>query len=394
MKCFRVEPILSRVLRSDYASISIYRRQWRVTISLIMEKRYQVFISSTYGDLQAERRAVIETVIELDCIPAGMELFPAADEEQLAFIKRVIDDCDYYLLIIGGRYGSVSESGISYTEQEYDYAVSRGLKIIALIHSNPEEIPLGKSELDPALREKLQKFKDKVSRGRIVKFWKSGEELPALVSLSLSKAIRMFPAVGWVRASAAANVEVLTEINELRKRNAELQKLLADVAPQPALEGLAGLDEPVKTFGLYHNSYFRRNQRWETDSTWRKLFGYLSPYLVKRPHEDTVRRILATALFAESTSRHDGSGPDLDDQLFQTIGVQLKALGLVTVEYSESTTGTWGLFWALTGQGERLMIELRVVRTKTTPDQGKIPSPEPAKVLARELLEKKSTPST
>ena len=78
-----------------------------------MDKRYQVFISSTCADLKEERRAVIQTVIQLNCIPAGMELFPAADEEQLAFIKRVIDDCDYYLLIIGGRYGSVDEGALA-----------------------------------------------------------------------------------------------------------------------------------------------------------------------------------------------------------------------------------------------------------------------------------------
>src|SRR6266704_4529986 len=114
-------------------------------------KRYQVFISSTYADLKEERRRVTETVIELDCIPAGMELFPAADEEQFEFIKRVIDDCDYYLLIIGGRYGSTSEAGISYTEQEYDYAINRGLKVIALLHENPDEIAFGKSEQNPVL---------------------------------------------------------------------------------------------------------------------------------------------------------------------------------------------------------------------------------------------------
>ena len=96
---------------------------------------------------------MIQTVIESNCIPAGMELFPAADEEQLAFIKRVIDDGDYYLLIIGGRYGSVDETGVSYTEQEYDYAVARGLRVIALLHENPDEIALGKSEKDPAARE-------------------------------------------------------------------------------------------------------------------------------------------------------------------------------------------------------------------------------------------------
>jgi hypothetical protein len=67
-----------------------------------MEKRYQVFVSSTYADLKEERSRVIQTLMEMDCIPSGMELFPAADEEQWEFIKRVIDDCDYYLLIIGG----------------------------------------------------------------------------------------------------------------------------------------------------------------------------------------------------------------------------------------------------------------------------------------------------
>jgi len=78
-----------------------------------------------------------------------MELFPAADEEQFEFIKRVIDDCDYYLLIIGGRYGSTTAQGISYTEQEYDYALTRGLKVVALLHENPDEISFGKSEQDP-----------------------------------------------------------------------------------------------------------------------------------------------------------------------------------------------------------------------------------------------------
>ena len=117
-----------------------------------MDKRYQVFISSTYADLKEERRRVMQTVMELDCIPAGMELFPAADEEQFEFIKRVIDDCDYYLVIIGGKYGSTTSEGISYTEQEYDYAVSRSLKVLAFVHEDPDSIAFGKSEKDPELR--------------------------------------------------------------------------------------------------------------------------------------------------------------------------------------------------------------------------------------------------
>jgi hypothetical protein len=334
-----------------------------------MDKRYQVFISSTYADLKEERQAVIRTVIELNCIPAGMELFPAADEAQLAFIKRVIDDCDYYLLIIGGKYGSVDESGISYTEQEYDYAVSRGLKVIALVHENPDDIPLGKSEKDAASREKLQKFRDKVCKGRLVKFWKNASELPGLVALNLSHAMNTYPAVGWVRADRIANVEVLNEINDIRKRNeqmktviAELEAALVNLAPRPALEDLAGLDEMVKMHGEYRNDQWRRNESWSTETTWRMIFACISPYLIQHPNADLVKFHLTQALF--KTSGREGSGATLDDQDFQTVGVQLNALGLVKIEYSKTTTGGMGLFWSLTGAGERLMVETRAVRTK------------------------------
>jgi hypothetical protein len=47
-----------------------------------MEKRYQVFVSSTFSDLQEERQEIIQALLELKCIPAGMELFPAANDDQ------------------------------------------------------------------------------------------------------------------------------------------------------------------------------------------------------------------------------------------------------------------------------------------------------------------------
>ncbi|MEQ8204536.1 MAG: DUF4062 domain-containing protein, partial [Woeseia sp.] len=180
-----------------------------------MEKRYQVFVSSTFADLKEERRRVIQTLMEMDCIPAGMELFPAADEEQWAFIRRVIDDCDYYLLIIGGRYGSITPDGVSYTEKEYDYAVEKGMKVLALLHDKPEDIPAGKSELDPTLRARLNAFREKASTGRLVRFWNRAEDLPGLVALSLSKTIKTYPAIGWVRANSVSNEELLTQLNQL-----------------------------------------------------------------------------------------------------------------------------------------------------------------------------------
>ncbi|WP_224244329.1 DUF4062 domain-containing protein [Hyalangium gracile] len=194
-----------------------------------MEKRYQVFISSTYNDLREERTKVFQTIMQLDCIPAGMELFPAADEEQWKFIKRVINDCDYYLLIIGGRYGSLTTEGISFTEKEYDYAVQQGLKVIALIHGQPDQIAAGKTDKSPAAAKKLAKFREKASTGRLVQYWKEPSDLPGLVALSLSMTMKLYPAIGWVRANAVASSEVLADLNELRKRNKDLEEQLAKV---------------------------------------------------------------------------------------------------------------------------------------------------------------------
>ncbi len=111
-----------------------------------MDKRYQVFISSTYQDLEDERQEVMQAVLELECIPAGMELFPAANEDQWTLIKKVIDDCDYYLVIIGGRYGSLHSSGVSYTEMEYRYALDRKKPVIAFVHKNPGLLPSQRCE--------------------------------------------------------------------------------------------------------------------------------------------------------------------------------------------------------------------------------------------------------
>ena len=151
-----------------------------------MEKRYQVFVSSTYDDLRDERQEVIQALLELDCIPSGMELFPAANDDQWTLIKRVIDDCDYYLVIIGGRYGSTSKSGKSYTQMEYEYAISKGKPVIAFLHKDPSAIPSGKTDKDEQGKKKLDEFRE-IAKQTMVRFWLSPQELGSVVSRSIVK---------------------------------------------------------------------------------------------------------------------------------------------------------------------------------------------------------------
>ena len=88
-----------------------------------------------------------------------MELFPAVDQQQLEFIKRVIDRCDYYVVIVGGRYGSIADDNVSFTEREYECALERGIPVLAFLHKVPDSIEVGKTDKDDAKARKLQAFR-------------------------------------------------------------------------------------------------------------------------------------------------------------------------------------------------------------------------------------------
>jgi hypothetical protein len=330
-----------------------------------MNKRYQVFVSSTFADLQEERSKVIQTIMELDCIPAGMDIFPAIDEEQFEFIKKVIDDCDYYILIVGGRYGSLSEDGVSYTEKEYNYALEKDIKVIALIHADPDSIPLGKSEKDDKLRQKLEDFKQRVTTGRLVKFWNNAEELAGLVALSLSKTIKTYPAIGWVRGNTTSNIEALEELNQQRKLNDELKneldKLKKNLDTKPVFDDLADLSQEIivkgKNSGKYSNS-------WEINISWKNLFYIISPYLLENPVDSIVKEKLTRELFNKTGNSNSGYSPSINSEIYETIKIQFKLLKLIDISYSKSTNGNMGLFWKLTKAGENLMYDLRGVRNE------------------------------
>ena len=116
----------------------------------MQNRKYQVFISSTYSDLVEERKKVLDVLLMADCIPAGMEAFVATDVEQFEVIKKVIDLCDYYILIIGQRYGSINpDTGISYTEMEYDYAIKNKIPVLVFVLDEQIVLPDDKKENEP-----------------------------------------------------------------------------------------------------------------------------------------------------------------------------------------------------------------------------------------------------
>ena len=327
-----------------------------------MDKRYQVFVSSTYSDLQEERGKVMQTIMSLDCIPAGMELFPAIDTEQFEFIKKVIDDCDYYLLIVGGRYGSMSDDGISYTEKEYDYALEKNIPVIAFLHEDMSKLTFEKCDADTEKREKLIAFRDKVAKGRLVQFWNNADDLNGKVAVSLMKTIKVYPAVGWVRANMQSNTESLQEINNLLKRIELLEKenIALKKGSGVKVENIANLDEMFTVEGEEYTEdeeYEYLDGTWYGTLSWREIIACITPEIITLQSNTHMLRIASELLYAKICPDSPKRG-SISKECFDTLKIQLLALGVLDEKSLKDG------YWKLSSIGLQLMMNERTVKTK------------------------------
>lgn len=343
-----------------------------------MDKRYQVFVSSTFEDLQEERKEVMQALLELDCIPAGMELFPASNDDQWTLIKRVIDDCDYYLLIIGGRYGSINENGISYTQMEFEYALEKGKPIISFLPKNPSNIPSGKCDNDPAKQEKLEAFKE-LAKKKLIKYWEGPENLGSVVSRSMVKLIKQFPAEGWVKSSSAIDEQSLKEISRLQRENDELRgrlEAIAREAPQGSEKLAQGDDEVELSFDFYA-THKKTGEGYTCTSslffTWNDLFSCIAPEMIYECSEFDIERAV-TGLVAsykdivldkpKFSGLTKAAGFVLNREDFNQIIVQFRALGLIclsTKKKNRSARDT-STYWSLTPYGDFIMTQLLAIK--------------------------------
>ncbi len=177
-----------------------------------MNKKLQVFVSSTYTDLIEERQAAVEAILDAGHIPAGMELFKAG-KSQMRTIQKWIDESDVYMLILGGRYGSIEEdSGLSYTELEYRYALSKNMPVFAIVLDKSFLHTKAATEGEGAIFENINKDKYEVFKktilSNIVKFVHNVDQIPSNIHSQLNH-ILLDPdhnLVGWVRSQDNASM--------------------------------------------------------------------------------------------------------------------------------------------------------------------------------------------
>lgn len=196
------------------------------------DKKYQVFVSSTYEDLFQARKKIIETVLSLYHFPVGMEMFSADDAEQWDIIRETIDGSDYYVVIIGHKYGSVAPSGLSYTEMEYNYAKSLGIPVLAFIRDRDVGTKPHEREVEASKNESLDKFVEKAKANKMCNFWNSIDDLATKVAIALPKIMMRTPRTGWVRGDKTISNEISEELAELSLENRKLREKVREFESQ------------------------------------------------------------------------------------------------------------------------------------------------------------------
>jgi hypothetical protein len=352
-----------------------------------VEKRYQIFVSSTYRDLTDERAAVIQMILGLNHLPAGMEMFPAANEDQWKLIKRVIDESDYYVVVVGGRYGSMDAEGISYTEREYDYAIETKTPVLGFLHRDPDRIEAGKTDQNDEARQKLAEFRKKVE-SRPVQYFLGAAELGGHVAMSLVHLTNNEPGIGWVRGDKAMTVEQENEILDLKRQLAEA-KAERDTAQNALIEdteGLAQGDDPL-TIPLVVTGQKKEDNGWVSyrvsvhpETTWDQLFGDIGPVMIDEATERAVReRVVAHLRGLVPTEDRAfykswrSVGAAIYDDDWDMIRVQFRALGLIDKGQKKRQINDKNTYLSLTDKGDRHLTFLRAVRRdgdSTTSDDG------------------------
>ena len=329
--------------------------------------KYQVFVSSTYQDLIEERKEVIQALLELDCIPVGMELFPATDDTQWTLIKELIEDCDYYILIIGGRYGSLNNDGISYTQMEYEYAVKIGVPTISFLHKTPDKIPVGKTDKDKEKEEKLAEFRKLVSE-KIIKFWSSPEELGSVVSRSLVKLIKTKPRTGWVKADRISTNEANLEILELKQRILELEEQFS-LESNKSFEHLSQGDDEFEigyTLTKYKGAKFSKEK---VIVSWNRIFSKTCPMLIHEAKEEDYQSHINDYIKFIVNEAHDSTCQIyIITDYFRSIIIQFKALGLIEQSNKKRSLKDTSTYWKLTNKGDKLLTELRAIKRNENND--------------------------
>jgi hypothetical protein len=323
-----------------------------------VDRVFQVFISSASADLKEERQAVSNTLAKAGYMPASLELIAATDQQQLNYIKRIIDRSDYYVVIVGGRDCWLSSDVLRFTEQELEYARSKDIPVLAFLPENPETVSASKAETDILSKETLDAFKARLSAGRIVEFWNNQNDLCMKVVLAVATAVNLKPGAGWIRGDQAIDPKLLQELEKLRIENADFRQKLAEFSRKDSADSTPAESSDSITVELL----IYRTEEGLPDSISQTillsdLFAGLYDHLLKNPSEAYVRELVG---YWYRQRLHISDYCELSEKSAVVVRDKLEALGLIKAR-SIIAGFSNHIAWSVTEKGKQLLEAKRTL---------------------------------
>lgn len=138
-----------------------------------------VFISSVIRGIEPIREAAAAAVRAMGMYPIVSEEAAATAASPRRALLDEVDNCDYYVLLLGERYGDSGPDEKSPTEDEYDRAVAQGKPLLVLVQD---------VELEPRQQDFLDRVRGSWGEGVLYSRFKGEEDVGTQIAAALGKA--------------------------------------------------------------------------------------------------------------------------------------------------------------------------------------------------------------
>lgn len=326
----------------------------------MIDKRYHVFICTSGTDMQAERVVLSQALVSQGFFSWGLE---QRTPLTTAFARRQIDDCDYFVLLLGGCYGELSASGVSYMHLEYIYAVTKRKPIVVIMHEAPETRDVELQEKNTDGKLKFNDFRQQLQREReVVISYRNMRDLEMAVRRAMPAIIERFPSAGWIRPQDSQKLQ--DEIDTLRQKLNQIEHQPTSAQPE-STHSLPKVN-PEDDFSFdyrvhaYQDGNFKE-LRPQRKMKWRELLGVLGPGFSPAAPEENFARVINEFLNQTSLSdarevmprAHATARSQINVRALHSIKMQLKHNDWIVPVGRDNRQR---LLWELTPMAEKVMI--------------------------------------
>lgn len=339
---------------------------------MIVEKRYQVFISTTYPDMQTARQAMMLPLMDMGMTPISMDLHIESSHSLMPVAQRMIDDCDYFIVLLGGRYGTLSPLGLSFPHREYIFAATKRKPVLALIHDQPHGLPESAREPSRDGQVRRDDFARLLENKVLSYRWREESELSSLLATVMPEMVRQYPARGWTRADNGGGGRD-DDVNALRARIDVLEKEREELlgGRSMARDLARGSDRVALDYSchVYEGGDCKLTMA-SRELDWDRVFACMAPLmlnpvaepLMQKALEEYIVRQALDDVIPRSPKAHAVRNVVLASHAFNQVKVHLRALGLIAKTLEKDNRGM--PLWQLTAQGDATMSQVMAQRRR------------------------------